>query len=122
MNLPKITLSTLIIIVGIAVLIIGVAAAVVWTGTRTHTQPTSDFTVDKPQTDTYGITDHTVEVFTVHNTGNQPLTITASASGAGGTYSWDKTSAVLAAGASTTFQLTSTFTTSGTTTISFTPS
>jgi ABC-type oligopeptide transport system substrate-binding subunit len=116
-------LKAAIIIVLIASLFIGlVAAASIWTGTRTHTQPVSSFTVNKPTSLDYGITDSSVEVFTVTNTGNEPLTITASASGAGGSYSWDKTSATLAAGAATTFQLTSTFTASGTTTVTFTPS
>jgi ABC-type oligopeptide transport system substrate-binding subunit len=116
-------LKAAIIIIAVSSLFIGVvAAASIWTGTRTHTQTSSVFTVNKPTSLDYGIADSAVEVFTVTNTGNQPLTITASASGTGGTYVWDKTSATLAAGAFTTFQLTSTFTASGTTTITFTPS
>jgi dienelactone hydrolase len=99
-----------------------VVAAVTWSGTRTYTKPAASFTVDKPTTLDYGIVDSFVEVFTVTNTGNTAITITASATGSGATYGWDKTSAVIQPQGSTTFTLTTTVISSGTTTVHFTPS
>ena len=116
------------ILIGIAIALIAVSiitvavAAVTWTGTRNHTQPASAFTVDKAATLDYGTVSSAEEMFTITNTGNIPVTITPSASGAGGAYGWDKPSATIAPGATTTFTLTSTFTASGTVTITFTPS
>jgi ABC-type oligopeptide transport system substrate-binding subunit len=115
--------KTILIAVTIALIAVAslsiVIAATTWSGTRTYTKPVASFSVDKPTTLDYGTVNNFVETFTVTNTGNTATTIAASATGTGATYSWDKISAYLVAGASTTFTLTTTVESSGTTTVTF---
>jgi hypothetical protein len=114
------TIGVIALIVFVATIWTAVAISS-WSGTRTYTKPTSSFTVDKPVSLDYGTVDSALETFTVTNTGNVALTITASATGSGATYGWDKTSAIIQPQATAIFTLTLTVTASGSTTVTFTP-
>jgi len=121
--------KTILVGVSVALVVILLSATVIaatnWSGTRTYTKPAKSFTVDKPTTLDYGITDTATETFTVTNTGNQPITITATALASppsSASTTWDKTSATIPAGPTgntATFTLTLTISASGSISVSF---
>jgi hypothetical protein len=129
--LSKLSTKQKAILIGITIaLIVILSAATViavtsWSGTRTYTKPAKSFTVDKATTLDYGIVDTATETFTVTNTGNQPITITPSASVSptgSATATWNTPSAVIPAGPTgntATFTLSLTITASGSVSISF---
>lgn len=106
---------------------LGLAAYTAWTQnvSWTYENQNHSFVVDGSTTWNMGIlvagsTDLVqTKTYTVTNDGNVPITVAASASFTGATYSWDKTSATIPVDGSAQFTLTVTVTGAGSGTVSF---
>jgi len=98
-----------------------VSAAISYASTLNFTVKEYSFTVDLPTTIDLGLVEAnstTTRTWTVTNTGNTAINVTASASTTSGAQlSWDKTSAEIPAGWAATYVLTITFPASGSGTI-----
>jgi hypothetical protein len=114
------TLTILAILSGCMV----AAALTTYTQTITWNYQTvnESFTVSNPTTVDYGTllgATTKTETYTITNNGNVAITVNAAATPVGASALWDKTSAPIAVGASTTFTLTLHITGAGSCSVSF---
>ena len=119
----KLKAAVIIVAVAAAICVGVVVAAYVWNQSVSWTVENESFSVDQATTLDLGVVPVgyvATETYTIQNTGNVQITVLASHSFTGATVSWDKTSATLAVGASTTFTATITVTGAGSGTVTFT--
>lgn len=117
-NITKI----LITILAIACISLTVYAYTNYQATRTWTVTERSFTVDRDLTLNYGYVENgtvETETFTISNTGNIDITVTADCTASGATVSWDTQSQTIPVAQSKTYTLTLTITASGSCIITF---